>query len=185
MVLACVSDPTIVLFFPIPQNNANIINEIMKSDELDPDQGVVGIYKTMLDSWKASDRYLSGVILDSAYDDESNEGTLLVRLVLSDNQGAIDSLVKVNCIHSLILSALVGVDIIVDDELLEKVLPEIYGSQDDEEEKESVYPEDKELLRTVAKIMNASIKEEGGRKEEENEEDEDEDEEEPPDVPEN
>ena len=73
IVLSCCSDPAFMLFFPIAPEHASIINYVIEGKEYTADTSILGIYKTMVDSWKASDRYLSGIIMDSVYNEQDGE----------------------------------------------------------------------------------------------------------------
>ena len=160
VILACASDPSFMLFFPISKENAKIINYVLKDNsKYDINTNILGIYKTMIDSWKSSDRFLSGIIMDSVYNEEMKEDVLMIRLALSDHDGNIDSLVHVNFLHATLLAAMEEVDVIVSDKLLEKMVPENDGS----EEKRNIstndtFPEDKKIVDIAKKIMGGKIK---------------------------
>ena len=134
VVLASSSDPTFMLFFPSTEGNAEVINYVLgeqdgeqdeeQDEKFNVDTSVLGIYKTMLDSWKAGDRYLSGIIMDTIYSEKIGKEIPMIRLVLSDQDGKIDSFVPVNFIHAILLAAMEGLEIIVTDRLLSIMLPE-------------------------------------------------------------
>jgi len=157
VIMACCSDPSFMLFFPINKENAKIINYVLKENsKYDINTNILGIYKTMIDSWKSSDRFLSGIIMDTIYNSEAKDEILMIRLALSDQDGNIDSLVHVNFLHAMLLAAMEGVDVIVSDKLLEKMVP------NDEEDKHSKptphFPEDKKIVDIAKKIMGGKIK---------------------------
>lgn len=158
VILACCSDPSLVLVFPIDEQGAATINFVLdEKNKYDIDTSVIGIYKTMVDSWKASDRYLAGVILDVIYDKKSKEDVLIIRLALSDSDGDLDSLVHVNFLHGVFLAAMERTQIVICDKLLAKMIPDF----DDENviEKETPhFPEDKKIVDIAKKIMSGKIK---------------------------
>lgn len=124
VVMACASDTAFMLFFPISKDNAKIISYVMDgNDDYDINTHVLGIYKTMIDTWKSSDRYLSGIIMDSSYDEEMDEQVLMIRLALASSDGQIDSLVRVNFLHAILIAAMEDVSLIVSDDLIEQMLP--------------------------------------------------------------
>ena len=176
VVLANTMDPSFALFFPVSKENASIINYVLENEgEYDIDTDILGVYKTMINSWRAGDRFLSGLIMDSVYDEEKEEDVMMIRLALVDNRnGTLDSLVHVNFVHGMLLAAMEKTEIIIGEKILEKLMPEIDDDDDeDEDETEGVsikkkinkkkvkkhdFPEDKNLLEIVKKIMNSNIK---------------------------
>lgn len=160
VIMVNASDPSFMLFFPIAKESAKIINYVLKENsKYDINTNVLGIYKTMIDSWRSSDRFLSGIIMDTVYNEEIKDEVLLIRLALSDDNGQIDSLVYVNFLHAVLLAAMEGVDIIISDKLLSKMVPD----NEDNDEKHSVkpaphFPEDKKIVEIAKKIMGGKIK---------------------------
>ena len=161
VVLSCTSDPTSLLFFPVPEDNANTINYVLKGNvDFDVNANVLGIYRTMVESWRGGDRFLSGIIMDAVYDEKSRDHVIMIRLVLSHDTGELDSLVPVNFLHAILLAAMERVEIIVSDKLLSKLVP---ANEDLIEEAASTiphpsFPEDKNLMRIVQDIMSAGEK---------------------------
>ena len=167
--LGCVADPTFMLFFPITKEQGKVINYVLNSDEeYDINSKVLGIYKTMLDSWSAGDRFLSGVIMDSVYDPEDEEDILMIRIALSDHTGSLDSLVRVNFLHAILLASMERADIIVSDSCLARMMPH---NEDDDNEKRihkkrhnpKEFPEDKDIIGIAKKIMSGKIKDNKGK----------------------
>ena len=161
--LISVSDPTFILFFPVSKENAKIINYVLDSkNKYSVDNGVLGIYKTMIDTWKSSDKYLSGIIMDLAYNEEAKGDGLVIRLALSDFNGDIESLVYVNFLHGIMLASMEGVDVIVNDKLIEKMIPEEKEFMNMEKalnkKQNNHFPEDKKLMEIAKKIMSGKIK---------------------------
>jgi len=164
VVLACSSDHDLTIFFPVSKDNAKLIDYVMdKNSEYNINTNILGIYKTMLDSWRAGDKFLSGVIMDSVYDPELKDDVLQVRLALSDNNGELDSLANINFINAIILATMVGIDVIISDSLLDKMIPEEDEDDEDEENakpkrKPARFPEDKKIVDIAKKIMSGKIK---------------------------
>jgi len=159
VVMACCSDPSFVLFFPVNKENSKIINYVLEDDsKYDINTNVLGIYKTMIDSWHSADRFLIGIIMDSVYNTEAKEDVLMIRLVLADQNG-IDSLVHVNFIHAVLLAAMEGTNLILSDELLSKMVPDMENEQERPNPVSSPhFPEDKKIVDIAKKIMNGKIK---------------------------
>lgn len=161
VVMSCLSNPSFLLFFPVSKENAKIINYVLKDKtDYDINTNVIGIYRTMIDSWEAGDRFLSGIIMDTAYSEESKDEIIMIQFALVDQDGRMDSLVYVNFLHAVLLSCLEKIDVIVSDKLLSKMMPD---SEDQENESKKVnnshnFPEDKKIVDIAKKIMNGKIK---------------------------
>ena len=165
VVMAMLSDPSFMLFFPISKENADIINYVLDGQgTYDRNTNILGIYTTMLESWKASDRYLSGIVMDTVYDPSLQDDIMSVQLALSDREGVLDSVIKVNFVHALMLCVMERLPIIISNELLNKLLPEplelssddiMYTSHKSSKEKQSTYPSDENILNIVKDIMEA------------------------------
>ncbi len=194
VILSCTADPSFMLFFPMTEENGKIINYVMNGkNEYDINTNILGIYRTMIDSWNSSGRYLAGIVMDSNHIGDKNEYELIIRLALCDHIGNIDSLVRVNFLHAILLAAMEEVDIIVSEDLIAQMLPtkDLEDSnlfeRDDEEEGEdgddfepldenisrrlskgkkkiSLYPEDKNIVDIAKKIMSGKIKEKKEKK---------------------
>lgn len=166
VILSCASDPSFMLFFPILSEQGHVINHVLKAEEEDDEynvnSNVLGIYKTMLDSWRASDRYLSGIIMDVVYDNEVKEDVLSIQLALSANDGSLDSLVQVSFLHSILLAAMDEVEIIVSDKFLSEMMPAESMTNKYPDFQESLGPrgfkEDQETMNIARKIMSGKIK---------------------------
>lgn len=158
VVLSCVSDPEFQLFFPVPKDSASIINFVMDDNKYDVNTGILGIYMTMLNSWKSTDKYLSGVLMDSFYNKDLDDDALTVRLALSDVEGDLDSLVNVNFLHAVVLAAMEKVDIIISESLLNKMTSDENDEIKEEDKNEQRFPEDKKIVGIVRKIMSGKIK---------------------------
>jgi hypothetical protein len=168
VVLACASNVSFALFFPMSEENATMINYILehKPSEYNSNQSVIGIYKTMLESWEDGGRFLSGIHLGTEFDPESKEETISVKLIISDEDGAVDSITRVNFIHAVLLAAMERKEILIDTALLKKLMPH-EDDEDDEDEAnpthtmpshDKKFPVDKDILEIAKKIMSGKIK---------------------------
>lgn len=161
---ACASDISFVLFFPISEDNAKLINYILehKPNEYNSNLNIIGIYKTMVDSWEAGGRYLSGISLDAEFSPESKEEILAIKLLISDESGSVDSIIKVNFIHALLLAAMERKEILVSNDLLKKLMPQNDDGEEDiseiPSEDDKKFPIDKDILDIAKKIMSGKIK---------------------------
>lgn len=176
VVLSCTSDPSLMLFFPMSEENANVLSYILSEDgTYDINTSVLGIHTTMLNSWRASDRFLSGVIIDSVYSEESKDEVLMIRLAISDINGSIDSLVYVNFVHAIILAAMEKTPIVINDKILEKIFPSNAYQEEAEtphhhkKKKDPTFPEDKKLYDIAKNIMSGKVKDHKPEKHHKNE----------------
>lgn len=164
VVLRCVDDPGFALFFPANDEIASVLKYIIDGDgQYDINTKVLGIYRTMIDSWNASDNYLSGIIMDLIYDKTSKEDLLSIRLALSSKHtGEIEGLVYVNFINAIMLAALEKVEIIISDLIISKMIPsEEYDMKKNNEIpkiSKNNFPEDKNILNIAKEIMSGKIK---------------------------
>jgi hypothetical protein len=161
VILSCATDPSFCLFFPMSEENAKTVNLILNDDATVN----LGIYKTMLDSWDLSGRYLSGIIMDTVFDDDVEDDILMARLALADHNGVLDSIVPVNFVHAILLAAMTDSFIILTDNLLDAMMPGT-NEDDDEEEEDPAnqmkntprFPEDKKIIDIAKNIMSGKIK---------------------------
>jgi len=169
--LSCSSNISFALFFPISEENAKLVNYILehKPSEYTSDLNIIGVYKTMLDSWEAGGRYLSGILLDMESDPESKEEIISIKLIICDEEGSVDSIINVNFVHAVLLAAMERKEIIVSNDLLSKIIPkdEDEDEEDEDEENGSIetlpnsnkkFPVDKDILEMAKKIMSGKIK---------------------------
>lgn len=160
-----------VLFFPISEEIGSVINHLLESDEADPQElHMIDVFKTMISTWRSSDRFLSGIYLDKIYDLSKDEDVIYVNIMLSStNDGFIEAVIRVNFIHAMIIAVLEGVDIMVSNDLLVKLLPEAVKEDADEDDDddddtfdedldEGNYPVDENILEIAKKIMGGKIK---------------------------
>jgi len=160
VILGCVSDPEFMLFFPIDEGSAKTINYVLNDkSEYDINTSVLGVYKTMIDSWNSSDRYLAGIIMDAIPDEAgSKDEVLSLKLVLTDQNG-LDCLVPVNFMHGVLLAAMEGVCILISDKILEKMAPNEEAKEQYSKKKDSAhFPEDKKIMAIAKKILSGKIK---------------------------
>jgi hypothetical protein len=118
----------------------------------------------MINTWKSGERFLSGIFIDLIYDAESEEEILNVNLMLSSTQdGFIEAVIKVSFVHAIIIAILEDADIMVSNELLNKLLPDTLDEEEEDDfdaplEDDSVYPVDANILEIAKQIMNGKIK---------------------------
>jgi len=168
VVLSCVNDPNFALFFPINEETASVLKYIVDGNgQYDINTNILGIYKTMIDSWDTSDNYLSGIIMDLIYNKVSKEETLSIRLAISSKiTGEIEGLVYVNFINAIMLSALEKINIVISDLIISKMLPpeELPGLEKDNKVSKNNFPEDKNILDIAKQIMSGQIKNKKNKK---------------------
>ena len=158
--LASTSNLTFALFFPIAEEYANLINYMLKKEEVEGlDFQLMSVYQTMVDSWKAGDRYLSGIVMDIIYDVHAEEDIISPTIILSDSLGNVDAVLNVSFVHAVMLAAMERKELLVTNELLEKLLPMPEHDDEGNEEtpepkKDSKFPVDKQILEIARNIMN-------------------------------
>lgn len=120
-------DENFKLLFPLRERDAQILKsisteqmEVKPIEDCDPD--FIGLYFTMIESWKTSDRILSGATLDSLIDPELGVEVFLTHFFLTNREGYIESMVKSNFSQIIILSALEDSPIFVSDNLIQKLI---------------------------------------------------------------
>jgi len=157
-----------VLFFPVPDEIGTLVNHLLETEEAGPQElSLIDVFKTMIATWRAGDRFLSGILLDNSYNFEEEEETLQVNITLSSvTDGYIEAVTKINFLHAIVISVLEGVDVMVSNELLNKLLPEAIGEDEinDDQFSEGIddyadsFPVDEDILKIVRKIMSGKIK---------------------------
>jgi hypothetical protein len=168
-VVALVStvNSSFVLFFPISKDNADLINFVLKNKDDETDVNInnqlLGLYQTMIDSWRAGDRFLSGIIMDTIFDEETKEDIISTTLIVSDATGNVDSVLTINFVHAILFAAMERKEILVANDLIEKLLPMDEEDEEDEENEESNkkdhrFPVDKQILDIAKEIMNGKKK---------------------------
>ncbi len=124
--LASLTSEQIVLFFPISEENASLVNFLLKDEnrkKININQDIVGVYKTMIESWKSGDRHISGIILDARFNVELQEEVIDASIILIDVNGNLDSVVKTNMVHAIVVAAIEEIELYVSNELFEKLNP--------------------------------------------------------------
>jgi hypothetical protein len=161
------SDSNLALFFPVSNENAEIINKILNDET--PGEDIVhtlSVYQAMLNSWTAGDRYLSGIILDIKYNEALKEDIISPMLIINDYEGLMDTIFEINFVHSVIISALTSREMFVTNELLTNLLPSIEENEDDDEnnleslDKNIKFPVDRQLIDIAKEIMTGKDQEE-------------------------
>lgn len=164
----------LVLFFPISEENASIVNYALNDEnrkKISVNQDTIGIYKTMIESWKSGDRYISGIILDAKFDPESKEDIIDASVILIDANGDLDTVVKTNFVHAMVVVAIEDMEIYVTDSLFDKLKPPPEEEDDNDEDNENgsprpptpesktEYPIDKNIISIAKQIMNGKVEE--------------------------
>jgi hypothetical protein len=175
LVLPLISE-SCVLLFPITKEIADTVNYIKGVGDVDceADLDKIEVYRTMVETWKSSGQFLSGILMDVHYDDEDEENMFSVSLILSNiADGYVEALTKVNFLHALIVGVLEDIDVMVGQELLSRLIPpdhlqhlaEPLEDADSEEffseeasENVNKYPYDHNIYQIAKKIMDGKIK---------------------------
>ena len=146
--------PTLFLFFPITKKNMDVINQALTGAT---EAKSLSIYKTMIDSWKGSDNYLSGIIMDLNYEPNSSEPKIVVNFALSSGEdGKLKSLVPVSFVDSIIISILCDQDYMVGARLLNLMLPD-EKSLGKTNEKYHALSDDENIKDIVRHILEGKI----------------------------
>lgn len=162
--LASTSNMTFVLFFPISEEYSKMINFVLKKEKVKANFQLLSVYQTMLDSWKAGDRYLSGIVMDIVYDEDTEENIIDPSLILCDSMGNVDAVLHISFVHAVMLAAMERKEMLVTNELLETLLrdeDEIDEMDEIDAEIESAdvaFPVDKKILDIAKDIMNGKKK---------------------------
>ncbi len=147
----------LMLMFPVSEANANVINFVLNEenqDKISQNTEVVGPYKIMTSSWKASGLFFSGILLDSSFDPELGEDTMVATVILIDADGLLNCALKVPFTSAIILCALNGYQVYVSDELYEVLGPQIEDAKngrlsefsDDEDDEDEEDDDDRPIM---------------------------------------
>jgi len=191
VVLSSKATENLALFFPISEDNASLVNYVLQDDnreKINVNQDVIGIYKTMIDSWKAGDKFISGIVIDTRFVTDVNEDVLEAAIVLIDTEGNLDAFVKTSFVHAMVIAAMEDLDITVTGDLFQKLYPkgedevadDADGEEDEEDEDEDddkgsgskpkrsppkkptqkdKYPVDNDVIAIARKIISGNISE--------------------------
>jgi len=138
-----INDTTLVILIPVTEEAAKTINYALQPNE--DKQGVnmtlITSYKMMFDSWQASGRFVSGIIMDSEKDEDGDE-IISVKLFFSDTaDGMIEGVLETSFVQAVILAAMFNLDIIFTTDILSKLLPGHGGDDDDDDDDGGSFPE--------------------------------------------
>jgi len=158
-----------VLFFPVSNDIGKLINYLLESEEVEEQQiHMIEVFRTMIDTWRSGERFLSGIFIDANYDENSQEDIINVNIMLSDTaDGYVQAVIKVNFIHAIVISVMEDVEIMISNELLNKLLPESFADEDydgdnddfdDEISDSDSFPVDENIIEIAKKIMGGKIK---------------------------
>lgn len=126
-------------------------------------EGILGIYETMLESWSASNRFLSGILFNIERGEETDKVLISCKIILSGDDGMVDCAFDANLMQALVLSTLLDAYIIFSEELLSFVTP---VNDDDEKENQpknnKKFPKDDNVVNIVKNIMS-NVQEENNK----------------------
>lgn len=183
--LVSTNNDKLTLFFPISEDNASLINFSLKKEnrsKINIHQDVIGVYKTMVDSWKSDNKHISGIVLDAKYSSEATEEIIEASIILIDANGDLDTMVKTNMVHAIIVAAIENLSVYVSNDLFSKLVPpddpediedldddneDSFGDDGSDEETPPTmpkdgailmqsphFPVDKDLVKIVKQIMD-------------------------------
>jgi hypothetical protein len=115
------------LFFPVEDEVAEIINFIVDneydihSDDTTGEINVIEMVRTMKYSWDLLGNFISGIFIKEAYSEEVSDYTLDSSIILSSEDGYVESIVKVGFVLSAIFSLVDGIPIMIGDALLDRL----------------------------------------------------------------
>lgn len=116
-----------VLFFPVEDEVAEIINFIVDNeydiygDDTTGELNVIEMVRTMKYSWDSLGNFISGIFMKEAYSEEVSDYTLDSNIILSSEDGYVESIVKVGFVLSAILSLVDNIPIMIGDALLDRL----------------------------------------------------------------
>lgn len=150
-----------VLFFPVEDEVAEVINFILENDfDIEESGSIDGIgtiemVRTMKYSWSALGNFVSGILIRDSYSEELKDYTLDSNIILSSDDGYVESIIKVGFVLAIVFSLLEDVPVMIGDALLEKL--NSYNEESEEnidiEIREQDKKIDKEILMAAKKIM--------------------------------
>lgn len=177
--MACTTNINNVLMFPVDAENAKLIDGILNStpESLKTAEGTVKAYRTMLNSWVSGGRFLSGIFMSVEFCQKDMEDVISTCLIISDEYGAVDSIVRVDFTTAVIIAVLDRKEIILSVELMKKLVPKFNESEKEQEKeqentettltkekppakvkKETEFPIDNDIMEIAKKIMSGKIK---------------------------
>ena len=161
-----------IIFFPVADKVAEVVNLLLGVEDTDTGidqeeiEGSIDLYKTMVNSWRTGDRFVSGVHIDIVYSKEKEEDILDARLILSStDDGYVEAIIKINFAHALIVSLLEEVEVTLSGDLLNAFMPDLMGGEEplealeDSLPEEGDYPVDENIAKIAKSILNGKIKE--------------------------
>jgi len=158
-------DLNLKVYFPIREDYAQLINNILKGDNQEIiKHEVISVFTTMIDSWGSGDRFLSGAILDLKTN-SNGDPEMSVQILISYMNGILDSVVRTSFSNSMILAAMEDVPVFMTDALMENLLPkgdDFFNDDDDGDDDggdiDGNKPVDKEILEIAKNIISGNIK---------------------------
>ena len=154
-------DLNLKVYFPIRDDYAELVNDILNGDEDKFNQHeILNIFTTMTSSWSSGDRFLSGIILDLKMNTD-NEPEMTVQILVAYINGILDSVVKTTFSNAMILAAMEDVPVFMTDALMSNLLPkgdDFFNHDGNPQNEDGSKPLDKEILDIAKEIISGKIK---------------------------
>lgn len=156
MMLVNAANEDNAILFPINEEDSKIIVQISNPEaKINVFDEKIGIYRTMVESWEQSGRFLSGIFLDEF------DGNVCAYLVISDSNGSVDCISSASFYQAAILSAFKGVYFHLSERLLEafqnihldEETNEVIDNETESSVNKTLLPKDPEILNIAKKIM--------------------------------
>ena len=160
------SDSSLALLIPVTEEAAKTINYALEpgEDKSGVNLTLIGSYKMMFDSWQASGRFVSGIMMDARKDKDGDE-IINVELFFSDTtSGLIEGVMEINFVQAVILAAMFDIDVIFTNEILSKLLPGHDDNGDDDDngsfpeiDKNGDFPVDDDIIKIARNIIKGKL----------------------------
>ena len=145
-------DPNIVLYFPIPEEDAAVINYIIdpeKYKDQKPNAKILGLYQTIMSGFESSGTFVSGIVI--GFENIDNEDILSCDVHLSLMEGGyLESIMKTTFSNAMVFAAMNDIELFLTNTLFEKLIGEIedvienstdnQDNQDDQKTTQSTQP---------------------------------------------
>jgi len=154
IVLESIQFPSLFVFFPVTKKHMELIHQAMFEET---DTKELAIYNTMIDSWKGSNSYLSGIVMDLIFEPSDPEPRIITNFALADDRGDLTSLIPVTFVDSIIISILLEQNFLLTNKLLSHILPE-----NPENKNRCCLEDDKRIKNIVKGILDGKIKDKDG-----------------------
>lgn len=163
--LASFDDPNIIFYFPIPEEEAVMVNYLLDPEgekDSKPNTKMLGLYNTMMEGFASSGTFVSASILNFEIDENKEEILYCISYLSNIDTGFLESTMITTFNNAIMFSAIKDMDIFITDELCEKILSTLESSlekaEKEEQDKKKKFPKDKNIDKIAKKIMNGKIK---------------------------